>query len=162
MTAKEAAAMQTVALSENAVAVFRLRVKGLRMPPTEQRLAAYRELVEAGIMEPDAEGFGFTAEAWERREELLREAEDRIELERYDPPDTSNLSDAAIALLRRIASGERVEVTTANRPAFRELAAARIVLLGHSFVGGDESHYRFTYWGWHRRFELLARAKESA
>ena len=154
--------MQTVALSENAVAVFRLRVKGLRMPPTEQRLAAYRELVEAGIMEPDAEGFGFTAEAWERREELLREAEDRIEQERYDPPDTSNLSDAAIALLRRIASGERVEVTTANRPAFRELAAARIVLLGHSFVGGDESHYRFTYWGWHRRFELLARAKESA
>jgi hypothetical protein len=162
MTAKEAAAMQTVALSENAVAVFRLRVKGLRMPPTEQRLAAYRELVEAGIMEPDAEGFGFTAEAWERREELLREAEDRIELERYDPPDTSNLSDAAIALLRRIASGERVEVTTANRHAFRELAAARIILLGHSFVGGDESHYRFTYWGWHRRFELLARAKESA
>jgi hypothetical protein len=162
MTAKEAAAMQTVALSENAVAVFRLRVKGLRMPPTEQRLAAYRELVEAGIMVPDAEGFGFTAEGWERREELLREAEDRIERERYDPPDISNLSDAAIALLRRIASGERVEVTTANRPAFRELAAARIILLGHSFVGGDESHYRFTYWGWHQRFELLARAKESA
>jgi hypothetical protein len=162
MTAKEAAAMQTVALSENAVAVFRLRVKGLRMPPTEQRLAAYRELVEAGIMEPDAEGFAFTAKAWERREELLREAEDRIERERYDPPDISNLSNAAIALLRRIASGERVEVTTANRPAFRELAAARIILLGHSFVGGDESHYRFTYWGWHRRFELLARAKESA
>jgi hypothetical protein len=162
MTAKEAAAMRTVVLSENAVAVFRLRVKGLRMPPTEQRLAAYRELVEAGIMVPDAEGFGFTAEGWERREELLREAEDRIERERYDPPDISNLSDAAMALLRPLASGERVEVTTANRPAFRELAAARIILLGHSFVGGDESHYRFTYWGWHRRFELLARAKESA
>ena len=40
--------------------------------------------------------------------------------------------------------------------------AARIILLGHSFVGGNESHYRFTYWGWHRRFELLDRAKESA
>jgi hypothetical protein len=121
-------------------------------------------LVEAGIMEPDGDGdgFGFTAEAWERREELLREAEDRIERERYDPPDTSNLSDAAMALLRRIASGERVEVTKANRATFRELAAARIILLGHSFVGGDESHYRFTYWGWHRRFELLARAKEPA
>jgi hypothetical protein len=154
--------MQTVTLSENAVAVFRLRVKGLRMPPTDRRLPAYRELVEAGIMEPDGDGFGFTAEAWERREELLREAEDRIERERYDPPDTSNLSDAAMALLRRIASGERVEVTKANRPTFRELAAARILLLGHSFVGGDESHYRFTYWGWHRRFELLARAKEPA
>jgi hypothetical protein len=154
--------MQTVALSENAVAVFRLRVKGLRLPPTEPRLPAYRELVEAGIMEPDGEGFDFTAEAWERREELLREAEERIERERYDPPDTSNLSDTAMALLRRIGSGERVDVTTANRPAFRELAAARIILLGHSFVGGDESHYRFTYWGWHRRFELLACAKESA
>ena len=154
--------MQTVTLSENAVAVFRLRVKGLRIPPTDRRLPAYRELVEAGIMEPDGDGLGFTAEAWERREELLREAEDRIERERYDPPDTSNLSDAAMALLRRIASGERVEVTKANRPTFRELAAARIILLGHSFVGGDESHYRFTYWGWHRRFELLARAKEPA
>jgi hypothetical protein len=154
--------MQTVTLSENAVAVFRLRVKGLRMPPTDRRLPAYRELVEAGIMEPDGDGFGFTAEAWERREELLREAEDRIERVRHDPPDTSNLSDAAMALLRRIASGERVEVTKANRPTFRELAAARILLLGHSFVGGDESHYRFTYWGWHRRFELLARAKEPA
>ena len=58
MTAKEGTAMQTVALSENAVAVFRLRVKGLRMPPTERRLPAYRELVEAGIMEPVGEGFG--------------------------------------------------------------------------------------------------------
>jgi hypothetical protein len=154
--------MQTVTLSENAVAVFRLRVKGLRMPPTDRRLPAYRELVEAGIMEPDGDGFGFTAEAWARREELLREAEDRIERERYDPPDTSNLSDAAMALLHWIASGERVEVTKANRATFRELAAARIILLGHSFVGGDESHYRFTYWGWHRRFELLARAKEPA
>ena len=66
--------MQTVALSESAVAVFRLRVKGLRMPPTERRLPAYRELVEAGIMEPDGEGFGFTAQARERREERKRVA----------------------------------------------------------------------------------------
>jgi hypothetical protein len=58
-------------------------------------------LVEAGIMEPDGDGFGFTAEAWARREELLREAEDRIERERSDPPDTINLSDAAMALLRQ-------------------------------------------------------------
>ena len=154
--------MRTVALSENAVAVFRLRVKGLRMPPTERRLPAYRELVEAGIMEPDGEGFGFTAEAWARREELLREAEDRIERERYDPPDVSNLSDAAWALLRRIASGERVDVTKANRLAFRELAAARIIVLCHTFAHGDESGYQFTYYGWHRRFEILDRAKEPA
>lgn len=162
MTTKEGAAMQTERLSENAVAVLRLRVKRLQMPPTGRRLLAYRELVEVGIMEPVGEDFGFTAEAWERREELLREAEDRIERERFDPPDISDLSEAALALLRWIASEERVEVTMANRPAFRELAAARIIVLGHSFVGGEESHYRFTYWGWHRRFELLARARESA
>jgi hypothetical protein len=163
MTAKEGAAMpETITLSENAVAVFRLRVKGLRMPPTERRLPAYRELVEAGIMEPDGEGFGFTAKAWERREELLREAEDRIERERYDPPDTSNLSEVALALLRRIAPEERVEVTKANRPAFRELAAARIIVLCHSFAHRDESGYQFTYYGWHRRFEILDRAKEPA
>jgi hypothetical protein len=154
--------MQTTTLSENAVAIFRLRVKGLRMPATERRRPAYRELVEAGIMEPDGEGFRFTAEAWDRREELLHEAEDRIERERYEPPDASGLSGASLALLRRIASGERVEVTRENRPTFRELAAARIIVLGHSFVGGDESHYRFTYWGWHRRIEILAGARESA
>jgi hypothetical protein len=154
--------MQTTTLSENAVAIFRLRVKGLRMPATERRRPAYGELVEAGIMEPDGEGFRFTAEAWDRREELLREAEDRIERERYEPPDASGLSGAALALLRRIASGDRVEVTRENRPMFRELATARIIVLGHSFAGGDESHYRFTYWGWHRRFEILAGARESA
>ena len=119
MTAKEGTAMQTVALSENAVAVFRLRLKGLRTPVTERRLPAFRELVNAGIMEPDGEDFRFTAEAWERREDLLREAEDRIERERYEPPDAGGLSEAARALLRRIASEERVEITKANRPAFR-------------------------------------------
>jgi hypothetical protein len=128
--------MQTTTLSENAVAIFRLRVKGLRMPATERRRPAYRELVEAGIMEADGEGFRFTAEAWDRREELLREAEDRIERERYEPPDASDLSGAALALLRRIASGEQVEVTRENRPTFRQLAVARIIVLGHSFVGG--------------------------
>jgi hypothetical protein len=56
---------------------------------------------------------------------------------------------------------ERVEVTKANRPAFRELAAARIVILGHSFLDGEESAYRWTYWGWHRRFELSGCAKET-
>jgi Barstar (barnase inhibitor) len=130
--------------------------------PDRSATARLSGIGRAWIMEPDGDGFGFTAEGWARREELLREAEDRIERERSDPPDTSNLSDAAMALLHWIASGERVEFTKANRAMFRELAAARIILLGHSFVGGDESHYRFTYWGWHRRFELLARAKEPA
>ena len=44
--------MQTIALSKNAVAVLRLRVKGLTMPDNEHRLGAYRELADAGIMTP--------------------------------------------------------------------------------------------------------------
>ena len=73
------------------------------------------------------------------------------------PPDASDLSETANALLRRIVSGERVEITRRNRPAFRELAAARILILGHSFTKGDESVYKFTYWGYKRRFELAGR-----
>jgi hypothetical protein len=161
MTAKEGMAMQTIALSESAVAVLRFRVKGLRTPVTERRLPAFQELVHAGIMEPDGAGFRFTAEAWDRREDLLREAEDRIERERYEPPDAGGLSEAAKTLLRRIASEERVEITKANRPAFRELATARVVVLGHSFLDGEESSYRWTYWGWRGRFELSGCAKET-
>ena len=146
--------MQTVALSESAVAVFRLRAKGLRLRATESRLPAYQELVEAGIMEPEGEGFRFTAEAWSQLDELLREAEDRIESDRFEPPDARDLSETSIALLRRIAAGELVEITDANRPAFRELATARIIVFCHTFAKGDESGYHWTYWGWNRRFEL--------
>jgi hypothetical protein len=163
MTAKEGTAMQTIALSENAVAVFRLRVKGLRMPPTERRLPAYRELVEAGIMEPDGEGFGFTAEAWERREELLREAEERIERERYDPPDASDLSEAARELLRTCIARGCPDGDETNRPAYRELVRARIMVPMGSFTKGDECVFGWTYWGWHRRFEFaeMSGAKEA-
>ena len=35
-------------------------------------------------------------------------------------------------------------------------------LAGHSFVGGDESVYRLTRYGFERKAELLARARESA
>jgi hypothetical protein len=162
MTAEEGTAMQTVALSENAVAVFRLRVKGLRLPPTERRLPAYRELVEAGIMEPDGEGFGFTAEAWGRREELLREAEDRIERERYDPPDASGLSEEAKELLRTCVTGRCPDGDETNRPAYRELVKARIMVPMGSFTKGDECVFQFTYWGWKQRFEILDCAEESA
>jgi hypothetical protein len=147
--------MQTVRLSESAVAVLRFRVKGYRLPVTEQRLAAYRELAEAGIMEPDGNDFRFTDEGWTRRKELLRDAEVRIERDRFEPPDVSGLSEAARGLLRRISAEEPVEVTDQNRPEFRELAAARIVMLMHTFAHGDESGYQFTYWGWRKRFELL-------
>jgi tRNA A-37 threonylcarbamoyl transferase component Bud32 len=44
--------MQTVKLSENAVAVLRFCVKGYRMPATDRRLDACRALVDARIMEP--------------------------------------------------------------------------------------------------------------
>jgi hypothetical protein len=153
--------MQSLTLSEAAVAIFGLRAKGLRVPATARRLAAYRELSDAGIMEPDGDGFRFTEAAWSRREELLREAVDSIERDRYEPPDASGLSDSARELLERIASGDRIEITPGNLSAFRELAAARIILLCSSVAGGPESVYRWTYWGWHQRFELSACAKEA-
>ena len=151
----------TITLSESAVATLRFRVKGWKMPVRDRHREAFHELVAAGIMEPDGDDFRFTEDGWARRNELLAEAEERIERNRYEPPDASHLSAAASDLLRRISSGERVEVVEENRPAFRELAAARIVILGHSFAGGDESIYRFTYWGHKLRFEILSRAKES-
>jgi hypothetical protein len=152
--------MQTVTLSENAVAVLRFEIKGWRPKNNESRLPAYRELAAAGIMEPvpgsECE-YRFTEDGLRQREELLAEAQDRIERERSEPPDASSLSETASALLRRIVWGERVEITRRNRPAFRELAAARIIILGHSFAKGDESVYKFTYWGYKRRFELARR-----
>jgi hypothetical protein len=150
--------MQTVTLSANAVAVLRFEIMGWKAKKPATRLPAYRELALAGIMEPvpgsDAE-YRFTQEAYARRETILRDEEERIERERYEPPDASNLSVAARALLRRVATGEPVDVTLENRPVFRELAAARIIDLMHTFAKGDESRYRFTYWGWKQRFEIL-------
>jgi hypothetical protein len=64
-------------------------------------------------------------------------------------------------LLRRIIAG-RVEITPEDMPAFRELAAARIIILGHSFAGGRESIYRWTYWGHRQRCEIADLAKETA
>jgi hypothetical protein len=154
-----------IALSENAVAVLRFEIKGWRPKNKESRLPAYRELAAAGVMEPVPGSeleYRFTAEGWERREEILRDEEDRIERERFEPPDASNLSETARALLRRIISDERVEITTGSRPAFRELAAARIIILRHTFARGDESGYRFTYWGWNQRYEILDCAKAEA
>ena len=152
--------MPEIALS--AVAVLRFRVRGYRMPVRDRHRDAFLELVAAGVLEPDGAGdYRFTAGGWARREDLLRAEEDRIERERFEPPDAGNLSESARGLLRRLASGERVAITDENRPAFRELAAARIIYLRHTFAQGDESGYRFTYWGWHRRFELIARPARS-
>jgi hypothetical protein len=153
--------MQRFKLSESAVALLRFRVKGHRTPVTERRVPAFRELVDAGILVPDAGDFRFTEDGWARREEILREEEERIERERYEPPDASGLSVSARDLLRRIISC-RVEITPENTAAFRELAAARIIIVGHSFAGGRESIYRWTYWGHRQRFEIAGSARATA
>jgi hypothetical protein len=99
--------MQTVTLSEAAVTVLRFEIRGWKAKRKGARLAAYRELAAAGIMEPvpgTEEDYRFTDEGYARREEILREEEDRIERQRYEPPG-ANLSEAAKALLRRTATG---------------------------------------------------------
>jgi hypothetical protein len=162
---REGTAMQTVTLSEAAVAVLRFEIRGWKAKRKGARLAAYRELAAAGIMEPvpgTEADYRFTDEGYARREDILREEEDRIERQRYEPPDASNLSEAARALLRRIATGERVEITEGNRPAFRELADARILYLMHTFTRGAESGYRFTLLGCEQRLELIGGAKAEA
>jgi len=152
---------ETFALSESAVAVLRFRVKGYRMKVTDSSAEAFRELATAGIMEPvpGADGnpeadYQFTEDGWARRQELLSEAEERIERERFEPPDASNLSEAARELLRRRLAGDR-EVTDANRPLYRELVAARIMYPVSTWVSGPESVFRFTRAGWERREEWI-------
>ncbi len=152
---------ETFALSESAVAVLRFRVKGYRMPVTGVSLEAFRELTAAGIMEPvpGADGnpeadYRFNEDGWARRHELLSKAEERIELERFEPPDASNLSEASRELLRRRLAGDR-EVTDANRPLYRELVEARIMYPVSTWVGGPESVFRFTRAGWERREEWI-------
>src|SRR3954451_22681453 len=100
---------ESLRLSAAAVMALRFEIKGWRSKVDGRRLPAYRELSAAGIMEPvpgsDAE-FRFTADGFARRGEILREQEERIERERYAPPDAGNLSEAARELLRRRAMGE--------------------------------------------------------
>jgi hypothetical protein len=153
---REGTAMQTVRLSEAAVAVLRFEIRGWKAKRKGARLAAYQELAAAGIMEPvpgTEADYRFTYEGFARREEILREEEDRIERQRFEPPDAGNLSESARGLLRRMASGERVAVTDENRLAFRELAAARILYPVSTWAGGPEAVFRFTPAGWERRGE---------
>ncbi len=120
--------------------------------------AAFGELVAAGLMEPDGRGdYRFAEEDGTRREEILHAEEERIEQARFEPPDVRNLSGAARDLLRRlVVDRERVEVTFETKPAYRELASARIMYPLSGFIGGPESAFRFTYWGWHRRLEWIS------
>jgi hypothetical protein len=61
------------------------------MPLTDRRLPAYGEIVGAGIRAPEGEYCRFTEDGWSRLEEFLREPEERVERERLDPRDASNL-----------------------------------------------------------------------
>jgi hypothetical protein len=150
--------MQTITLSAQAVAVLRFEIRGWKAKDLARRLPAYRELAEAGIMEPvpgsEAE-YRFTREGLEHGEAILEREAERIERERYEPPDASQLSEAARELLRRRLAGDW-EVTDANRPLYRELTAARIMIPCHTFIGGWESAFKFTYWGWKQRLKLAS------
>ena len=76
-----------IALSENAVAVLRFEIRGWRPKNKESRLPAYRELAAVGVMEPVPGSeleYRFTEDGLRHREELLAEAQDRIERERYE------------------------------------------------------------------------------
>ena len=57
-------------------------------------------------------------------------------------------------LLRRRANRERVEVTSENLEAYRELARAGVMYPCASFTRGPESVFRFTEEGRNRRQEL--------
>lgn len=113
--------METLILSENAVAVLRLPHKGLCMPVTATRLQSYRELAEAGIMEPHGDDFRFTENGWARREEFIAAAEAYHRSLESRLPERIELSGAARRTLTRYLTGEK-EVTDANRNAYRELA----------------------------------------
>jgi len=161
----------TIALSDSAVAVFRLRMKGCRIPVSERSLDAYRDLAAAGIMEavPDAAGnpeadFRFTTDDRLRRERWLDAAEAYLRSLEPPLPERIDLSDAARDVLKRRLAGDE-EVTEQNRPAYRELARAGIMFPVSTFVGGPESLYKFTWQGWERRYEfhgLLPRRSASA
>jgi hypothetical protein len=160
-------AMETITLSESAVAVLRFRIKGYRMRLDARMLADLRDLAAAGIMEPvdDHEtDYRFTEEGMKHGEEILRREEVRIERERHVIPDGVVLSEAAIGLLRTRIAGQPPDGDESNRLAYRELVKANIMMPMGSFTKGDETTYRFTYAGWERRFEFgeMACAKDSA
>jgi hypothetical protein len=69
------------------------------------------------------------------------------------------ISESALSLLRHLVAGERVEVTAANKEAYRELARAGMMYPASGFVGGPEAIFRFTEEGWARKDEILAAAQ---
>jgi hypothetical protein len=58
--------------------------------------------------------------------------------------ETTTLSPAALSLLRRRLAKERIVVTEDNRPLFRELVHAGLMIPLHSFARGNEGAYQLT------------------
>jgi hypothetical protein len=153
--------LQAVTLSESAVAVLRFRGKGRRLPASERNRESFRELVSAGIMEPDGEDFRFTESGRAEWKEIVGRESDRIERARHPIPDDIALSEPATVLLRLCVEQEIPEGDEANRPAFRELVKVNLLMPVGSFTKGDECVFRFTYLGRQRAVELLGCAKAS-
>lgn len=145
--------MTTITLSEAALAVLRFRAKEWPTKVNEGSLAAFHELVSAGIMVRDGDDFRFTEDGWARRDELISSAEAHIRSLEPRLPDRIDLSRAARRTLARYLAGDR-EVTDANRPAYRELARAGIMASVGTFTKGDDCVFRFTRQGWERRHEF--------
>ena len=61
---------------------------------------------------------------------------------------TITLSEAAVALLKRYMESGDIPVDDSNRATCRELAAAGLMVAGHTFTGGREVFYRCTEAGW--------------
>jgi hypothetical protein len=145
--------LEMLALSESAVAVLRLRAKGLRLPVTDRRLEAYCELAKAGIMEPDGKDFRFTEDGWARREELISAAEAHLRSLEPRLPARITLSRVTRRTLARHLAGDK-EVTDANREAYRELARAGIMESVGTFTKRDDCVFQLTHQGWERRHEF--------
>ncbi len=129
-----------IALSRGARALFKACLAGEPVHPPLGEVRFYHELECAGLMTPSESGsFELTVEGEGRRWEFL--------------PHPEGPSAEALALLRRLLTGVRIDVCDENRSAYRELAAAGVMIPMHTFAKGDESAYRFTEEGWQRRYE---------
>jgi hypothetical protein len=148
--------MQTIALSEAAVAQLKLRARIYPIKEEDPTLAAYHEMADAGLIKLDpalasGPGFRLTDEGW-RLANSLAAAEH-----------LPHLSGQALGLLQShlAAIGLRNGGTTGypteqTREAYRELSRAGMMDACHTLARGPESLYRITEEAYNRREELLA------
>ena len=115
----------TPALSRNARTLIVRCLSGEEIERAAGVISDCRELERAGLLGKNS--MRPTCEALRRRREFV--------------PHDGPLSDAAIERFRCFLAGEH-DVTDQIRAAYRELAAAGLMMAGHSFAGGDESVYR--------------------